>query len=300
MSKPNDAKKLSKEAFASIKSRLENFPILVECHDRRLKTEYHRQPGIEINVTHNGSGVLEVGEFSCVLTPRHVVLFRGQISHQLKANRRYIYERTVIAYDAGFKSSKYSLPKELFPDDSWIPEDRPLNLQLSLSEYQEFDRLALKLKREQITRRVGWEISCAALLLQISVLLQRNLKASKLKVENATQHLTYITDLVQLSCDFVRNDLSGDLSLTTVAKAFSVRPEHLTRCFTKELGVSFSRYVLLERLQEAKRLLIRKQEVSVIDVALATGFQSHSHFSRKFKSVYLVSPSEYRSSEGSI
>ncbi|MBD81428.1 MAG: hypothetical protein CL840_21095 [Crocinitomicaceae bacterium] len=57
----------------------------------------------------------------------------------------------------------------------------------------------------------------------------------------------------------------------------------------KELGVQgFD-----QRLENSKKLLATSEE-SIIDVALNSGFKSVSHYSRKFKEKYSISPSEYK------
>ena len=50
------------------------------------------------------------------------------------------------------------------------------------------------------------------------------------------------------------------------------------------------------RLQEAA-LLLNKTQKSVLSVALDVGYQSEAHFSKAFKALYGVSPSQYRKAE---
>ncbi|SDL49302.1 hybrid sensor histidine kinase/response regulator transcription factor [Kriegella aquimaris] len=50
------------------------------------------------------------------------------------------------------------------------------------------------------------------------------------------------------------------------------------------------------RLKKAAELLIQKQELSVNEVYIMTGFKSRTHFSKLFKEKYKVSPGQYSSS----
>ncbi|OGX68543.1 MAG: hypothetical protein A2189_07050 [Paenibacillus sp. RIFOXYA1_FULL_44_5] len=79
-----------------------------------------------------------------------------------------------------------------------------------------------------------------------------------------------------------------------MAKRFAISEEHLTRSFTREMGISFYQYVLLQRIAEGKRLLLNAPDISLTEIALTIGFPSSSHFSRNFKTLTEETPSGYR------
>lgn len=70
---------------------------------------------------------------------------------------------------------------------------------------------------------------------------------------------------------------------------------HLGRLFEKELGDTPGRYLLKLRLERARQLL-RRTDISLLEIAVATGFASSSHFSRVYKRQYTLTPSEERRS----
>ena len=67
----------------------------------------------------------------------------------------------------------------------------------------------------------------------------------------------------------------------------------LERLFGKYLNRSPARYYLELRLNRA-RLLLLQTNMSVIDVALACGFVSASHFSKCYRELYNRSPQQER------
>jgi transcriptional regulator GlxA family with amidase domain len=67
--------------------------------------------------------------------------------------------------------------------------------------------------------------------------------------------------------------------------------------FAKALGISPGSYYLRLRLQAAHRL-VSDTELSVRDVALRSGFDSLSAFSRAFKHQYGESPLKLRRGKG--
>ncbi|QDV44855.1 HTH-type transcriptional activator Btr [Stieleria neptunia] len=65
------------------------------------------------------------------------------------------------------------------------------------------------------------------------------------------------------------------------------------RRFRKAFGCSVRQYLVRVRVENAaKRLTETRQTIS--QIALATGFYDHAHFSRSFRRLMKLSPSEYR------
>lgn len=81
-------------------------------------------------------------------------------------------------------------------------------------------------------------------------------------------------------------------ALATLADS-SVR--HLERLCRAELGHSIGETYMHLRLASAAQLL-RSTDLSTTEVAMASGFRSPSHFSRRFKEVYGFPPSRRRAS----
>ena len=84
-------------------------------------------------------------------------------------------------------------------------------------------------------------------------------------------------------------------SLADVAKHVSMSPFHFHRLFSKQAGISPKHYVMRKQLQMAKWLL-RAHRVPISQIAKATGFSSHGHFTATFHRLIGVSPTEYRES----
>jgi AraC-like DNA-binding protein len=60
------------------------------------------------------------------------------------------------------------------------------------------------------------------------------------------------------------------------------------------MNLNFRGYVNNYRTKEAKKLLIRISEMSILEIAYAVGFNSKSSFNDALKKDAGVSPSEYR------
>lgn len=83
------------------------------------------------------------------------------------------------------------------------------------------------------------------------------------------------------------------LTLEGVANSFYVNKSYLARLFKAQVGVTLTAYLQQVRITHAKRML-RFSEMSVEEIGLACGVGELSYFSRVFKRLEGVSPSEYR------
>jgi transcriptional regulator GlxA family with amidase domain len=87
--------------------------------------------------------------------------------------------------------------------------------------------------------------------------------------------------------------VESPVSLLDVAAAVGLSPRQLERLFKQRLGKTPSRYYLELRLQRA-RLLLQQTSMSVIQVAVASGFTSASHFARCYRDFFKRSPRSER------
>jgi len=81
-------------------------------------------------------------------------------------------------------------------------------------------------------------------------------------------------------------------SLGEIARAVNVTAAHLTHTFRRVEGVPLAVYHRRIRLARALYELPRTENLATL--ALDLGFSSHGHFSAAFKSLYGITPSEFR------
>lgn len=82
-------------------------------------------------------------------------------------------------------------------------------------------------------------------------------------------------------------------TMEALARKAGVSPDHFDDFFRRIRGVSFRRYVLRQRLLEARRLLIEGR-LNVSEAADAVGFADPLYFSRVFRRHFGNAPSQFR------
>ena len=99
--------------------------------------------------------------------------------------------------------------------------------------------------------------------------------------------------LVSDALALLDTDLAYPWSLDDLSARLNVGRFHLTRLFTRSLGVPPMRY--LERLRARRAAtLLSATESSVAAVGAAVGWPDPAHFSRRFRAVFGASPRAYR------
>ena len=93
-------------------------------------------------------------------------------------------------------------------------------------------------------------------------------------------------------------NIEEPFSPSTLARDVGMSTRQLERLFSRYLHRSPKRYYMELRLQKARNLLMQT-EMSVINVALACGFASPSHFSKCYRAQYDTTPYRERGAQAS-
>ena len=93
--------------------------------------------------------------------------------------------------------------------------------------------------------------------------------------------------------NLMEQNLEEPLERTDLARSVGLSTRQLERLFRKYLHRSPARYYVELRLERARRLL-QQTNIPIIDVALACGFVSASHFSKCYRDFFGKTPRRER------
>lgn len=92
---------------------------------------------------------------------------------------------------------------------------------------------------------------------------------------------------------YIRSNLNSELNRMELTKVVHLHPDYLSAMFRKNMGVSLLEYITRERIREAKSLLL-STDMPISEIAIRTGFQTISYFSKQFKKHENMTPYQYR------
>ncbi len=103
-----------------------------------------------------------------------------------------------------------------------------------------------------------------------------------------------ISPFVIRACTIINERLSGDISLEEIARRVEISPFYFSKLFKEETGANFIDYLTMARIERAKGFL-RDKARSVKEISAAAGYADANYFSKLFKKVVGLTPTEYRS-----
>lgn len=95
------------------------------------------------------------------------------------------------------------------------------------------------------------------------------------------------------TCDFITDRLADDIGLDELAELTGLSCKHFVRAFKQSTGVPPYKYLILQRIESAKRRLIGGN-ASLADIAIQCGFADQSHFAATFRRIVGVPPGTWR------
>jgi AraC-like DNA-binding protein len=105
---------------------------------------------------------------------------------------------------------------------------------------------------------------------------------------------TKMHELIEETKAILGHRLDRSSSLSAIAGTVGVSPFHLSRAFRRHAGLGLHEYRQQLRLRRSLELL-RKPKLDLLEIALSLGYNSHSHFTSKFRRAFGITPSQYRS-----
>lgn len=100
-------------------------------------------------------------------------------------------------------------------------------------------------------------------------------------------------DTVRRIAEYIEESCAEPISSSDIEKKFYLTFDHSNRIFRKVMGCTIFRYRNIVRIQYAKAKL-RASNMSICDIAAELGFDSVHYFSRIFKQIEGLSPSDYK------
>lgn len=96
--------------------------------------------------------------------------------------------------------------------------------------------------------------------------------------------------------DYIKDHLSEKLTVEELAEIVHLHPQYVSRLFKQQTNYSLSEYIISERLEKSKKLLLQT-EYTITEIAGHCGFSDSNYFTRVFKKHEGVPPSEFRKNE---
>lgn len=139
-------------------------------------------------------------------------------------------------------------------------------------------------------------------LLKNRLLLKTQLLMTHLQTLVESQKQRYFTDVAVLDekhqllnkiQEVLEKELGNGIDIPLLAEQVHLSPSHLRSKFKKITGVSLGKYLVHYKMNQAIRWILDSQQ-SLSTISEWVGYESQAAFCRSFKSVFGMSPAQYR------
>src|SRR5438132_4034806 len=110
--------------------------------------------------------------------------------------------------------------------------------------------------------------------------------------------LTYRQRVLQVQLH-IQEHLDEELPLDRLARVAHFSPFHFHRLFRALVGETVSEYVRRLRLESAA-VALKTTDKTVLQVALDAGYGTHEAFTRAFRQMFGISPSQFRAGQNPL
>ncbi|MFC5652208.1 helix-turn-helix domain-containing protein [Paenibacillus solisilvae] len=235
----------------------------------------HAHPTFEISIVLEGQGSFFYDGFTHALEPGHVLLIPSHCLHDYSSDSRIRFG----VLEAG------SMPEEvgkLF--QQLVQGEAPRVLLLSSIALEQYETLFKQWLR-MISGPLQEETSCLVTWTQLFILfLIQHQNSEKLQLSIAA------------SADFIRKNLSSEISISDLAKRCRLSESAYRALFKEGYRLSPKQYLQQCRIEEAKWLL-RSTNRPIQLIGEQIGFSSIHSFSAWFQKKEGSSPSDWRKSQ---
>lgn len=176
----------------------------------------------------------------------------------------------------------------LFMVDPSVRE-KPFHSRLRLSD-KELDNLKETLKLMSVEygqKKTGYISYLKAEFMKIAVSFSRRYEVC----ETASEGNVFF-GIAKVAVEMEKN-YEKAVSVSVMAETAGMSVRHFTRIFTNTYGVPPAKYLENIRMNRAK-LLLQSSNKTITEIAYECGFPDNNYFSRRFKLLYKITPSQYR------
>ena len=220
------------------------------------------------------------------LNPGDLLLINPMELHRhVLRNENTMYERIVLWIDAEFLQKFTDENIDLTRCfDTTLPNHTNI-LRPVAAHRVEVVSLLGELVRESYSTDFGADFSAYGIFLHFMSLLNRLSLSAKKQREKVEE-----SDLVTRVLTYIGENYNKEISLEELSQNFYVSKYHLSHEFSREVGISVYKYIMLKRLVMARQLLT--QGVTPSEVCTRCGFGDYTSFFRAFKTEYGINPRE--------
>ena len=270
-----------------------DFPFYV-CHSYHDKDfQMHKHVDFsELVIVLDGTATHCVNNETYFIKRGDVFVVNGDTEHEYRNTDGFL-ACTIMYYPEIFFSPFLDIRKStgfhaLFVIEPYFTKSQGFKSRLVLDK-NEFERVKTmtSIMIDEYDKKLnGWQTMTRAYFLSLITILSRLYSLPAYDIN------TNVINIAK-SVAHIESYFNEAISVSNLASLSNLSVRHYLRCFKDTYKTTPSNYIFNLRLQYACQLL-KNTSIKISDVALQSGFNDFSYFTRRFHKSFGINPSEYR------
>lgn len=268
----------------------DGFPLVVIKNSQHAKTALHRHEFYElVYIDHGVTLHSHEGQVQILTAGDLFMVLPGELHAYISTHNTGLYNCLFTSQAlAGFEKELADLA-EL----GWLLQSRQrenfARVNAGMAQRQQIALLLEQISWEKANQPLGWSIKCKILLLDLLLVYARLWGSQKQETEETGTKFRQVLQAVA----YIEENYRQEIAVDAIAAAAGLSAGYLSRQFKHFLGTSPAEYARNFRMAKAAELL-RKNDVSIAEIAKELGFSDAALFSRQFRQVTGISPTGFR------
>jgi AraC-like DNA-binding protein len=249
----------------------------------------HWHTDIEIIMAIENIYTVVIDETKYVINPGDIIIIPSGELHELYAPQNG--KRIIIQFDNSLLNNVNgfdSIYNKFYPCTLIRSDDTNLN-------HKELKSFIEQITKEYIQRPPLCEASIYSMFIYFFVNVGRTCMvqdSNSTNTQKKKQH-QYIDKFLKV-CKYINEHCTEDITVDELSTLAGFSKYHFARLFQNFTGISYYEYLTKRRIMHAETLLV-DPNLSMVEIAMQSGFNSLATFNRNFRTIKKCTPSEYRS-----
>jgi AraC-like DNA-binding protein len=160
----------------------------------------------------------------------------------------------------------------------------PVVFQLSRDLSMDINIICTKMHDEYLSKKRAYHAGVKIRFLELLITLYRSIEQLQPGLQRTP---------LDIIIDHIDTSYSDNLTLEYLSNLGGYHPSYLSRIFKEKKGLSVFEYINIKRINRSAKLLA-DTTMTVLEVAVAVGYNNLSYFNRTFRKIMNSTPGKYR------
>ncbi|MBU3099495.1 MULTISPECIES: GH39 family glycosyl hydrolase [Clostridium] len=246
--------------------------------------EYHWHKEIELVFVLNGNLTFEVKGTRYKISQHDLFLVNSFDMHSVISEKGeniiLILQLDPIFFDKycqNFSDFYYE------PNKSMNDRNNPL--------YDKISSILANIMFSMIKLDTGYKLKVINAVIELALILLQNFNTT---IYHQDSGKDYKQRRMSEILKYIDENYDSQVSLSSLSKEMHISPQYISKFFKNNLGIGFVDYINKLRITKSLNDLLGSKK-NIIDIAIDHGFNDHKSYSRVFKTIFGITPTEYRS-----